>query len=216
MKRLSLKNAIIVLAILSLPLLVSCKTQPVSSPEPQIQEPAIPANFTTYTDESNLYRISYPPDWELALSKIEGLQQSTKELINSINSNVPVEKASIIFFAGLPKGAGYAPNVNIVVEPMPESVSTHDKMMEMEIRGIKAVVKDYHEYSRLKTTVGGREATILDWEGTYSQAGKIHTLQLLMLVGKTGWVVSCSPTEGEMSKWEADLNSVVRSLRILK
>jgi len=215
-KKSSLKNVIILFVFLLLPMVASCKPQTVTSPKPQIPEPAIPANFTTYTDESNLFRISYPPDWELALSKIEGLQQSAKDLINSINSNIPIEKASIIFYAGLPDKTGYMPNVNIVVEPLPDNVSTHDKMMEGEILGIKSVVKDYHEYSRLKTTINGREATILDWEGTYPQTGKGRTLQSFMLVGKMGWVVSCTPPQGEFSSWEADLNSVVRSLRILK
>ncbi len=221
MKRLSLKNAVIVLAILSLILLslqilVSCKSQPSSSSEAPASDLPIPADFTTYTGESNLYSISYPQDWELALSQIEGLEQSVKQLITSINSGLPLERTSIIFMAGLPEGRDYFPNVNIVVESLPGSISTQNVLVEAEIQGIKLVIKDYHESSRVKTTVGGKEATIIDWEGAFPQQGKSRILQMFMLVGKVGWCVTCTPPQGKFSSWEKDFNSVVRSLRILK
>ncbi len=176
----------------------------------------IPSHFTTYTDEAGLFSISYPPDWEPALWAIEDLEQATKDLIESIESNLPLEKVSGIFFAGVPTETGYMPNVNIVVESLPGVVLTHDRVVEAEIRGIKEIVQDYHEFSRIKTTIGGREATILDWEGTIPGLPKQHSLQLIMLVGKVAWLVSCTPPTGEFNKWEEDFDAIVRSLRILK
>ena len=183
---------------------------------PPSPEPAIPTHFTTYTDEAGLFSISYPPEWEPALSLIEGLEQAMKELISSIESDLPLERYSLIFFAGLPTEMGYEPSVNITVESLPGVILTHEMMVEAEIQGIKDFVQDYHEFSRVKTTIGGREATIVDWEGTYPQLGRFHNLQMFILVGKVAWVVTCTPPAGEFSKWEDDFHAIVRSLRILK
>ncbi len=182
----------------------------------RISEPLIPAHFTTYTDEANLFTISYPPDWELALSEIEGLTQFTKELIESIESGLPLERVSAIFFAGVPTETGYSPNVNIVVESLPGVRWTLDKVVEAQIRAVKDFVEDYHEFSRFKTTIGGREATIVDWEGTYPHLGRSRVLQMSTLVGKTVWIVTCTPDLGKFDECEDDLHAIVRSLRILK
>jgi hypothetical protein len=216
MRRLYFLVTVMLLIILSVPLVIGCKEQTTSVTEPSTPEPAIPAHFTTFTDESGLYSISYPPDWVLALSEIEGLEQAMKELITSIESDAAVEKTTVIFLAGLAIEMGYSPNVNILVESLPEAASTHDKMIEMEVNGIKYFLDDYHEFSRVKTTVGGREATILEWEGTYPQLGRQHQLQMFILVNKVGWVVTCTPPSGEFDEWEDDFQAVVRSLRIHK
>jgi hypothetical protein len=216
MKTASLKNSMVALVILFLSAITGCTSQTASSLTPPASDLLIPADFTTYTEESGLFSISYPQDWELALSQIEDLQQSIKDLVTSINSNIPIEKTSIIFMAGLPNEASYSPNVNITVESLPGNISTHSLLVNAEIRGIKMVVDDYHELSREKTTVSGKEATIIGWEGTFPQFGKGKVLQMFMLIGKVGWCVTCTPPDGEFSNWEKDFNSVVRSLRILK
>ncbi len=213
MKKLVILCTVILVVLLSIISVVGCQKQPEPTLPPA---PAIPAHFTTYTNEAGLFSISYPPDWEPALSLIEGYEQTVKDVITSIAADAPVERASIIFFAGLPIETGYWPNVNIVVESLPGIVWTHDNLVEAEVRGIKELLQDYHEFSRLKTTVGGREATIIESEGTFPGAEKTHYLQLYTLVGKTAWAVTCTTSPGEFNEWEEDLNAVLRSLRILK
>jgi len=200
--------SIVVLALMTV--VIACAKEEAPS------EPEIPARFTTYIDEAGLFSISYPPDWEPALSLIEDLEQVTKDLIKSIEADLPVERASFIFFAGVPIELGYEPSVNILVESVPGVILTHDEVVELEIQGIKQVVEDYHEFSRIRATVGGREATIVDWEGIYPELGRLHNLQLFTFVGKVAWVVTCAPPAGEFSKWEDDFYHIVRSLRILK
>jgi len=179
-----------------------------------LPEPEIPAHYTTYTDETGLFSISYPPDWETALFLIEDLDKATEELLTSIEKDLPLERTRMLFLAGLPTETGYEPNVNVVVESLPGISWTHDQVVEAEIQGIKDVIKDYHEFSRVKTTIGGREATILDWDGTVPLG--LRSLQAIILVGKVAWVVTCVPPAGEFSKWESDFHAIVRSLRILK
>jgi len=217
MKKLLILCSVILLVLLPMALVVGCQGEPAPAtptPTPTPAEPTIPAHFTTYTDEAGLFSISYPPDWEPALSLIEGLEEATKELLESIELDLPLERVSAIFFAGVPTEMGYAPNVNIVVESLPGVMWTHDKVVEAEIEGLKDVVDDYHEFSRIKTTISGREATIVEWEGTYPQLGRGHQLQMFMLVGKVAWIVTCTPPSGEFSKYEDDFHAIVRSLRI--
>lgn len=177
--------------------------------------PEIPLHYTTFTDEAGLFSISYPPDWELALSLISDIEVAVMDVITSIQSDISVKKARVIFLAGLPIEAGYVPSVNIVVESIP-GVGTNDRMVEAEVKGLKQIIPDYHEFSRVKTTVDGREATIFDWEGTYPQIGKGHVLQMMILVGKTAWIVTCTPPKGEFGKWKEYFQAIVKSLRIMK
>lgn len=186
------------------------------SPTPTPTEPAIPANYATYTDESKLFSISYPPEWDIAQYLIADMQEAAKDYFNSIASNLPIEKVSFLFLAGKKFGEGYMPNVGIVVEPVPQGVRTNDQLVEAELKGLSLVVKDRVQVSRIKTTVGGREATILDHEYTLPSMGRFHALQTVILTDKAAWVVTCTSIPEDFSKWEKDLQSIVRSLRILK
>jgi hypothetical protein len=182
-----------------------------------IAEPNIPSNYTTYTDEQGLFSISYPNDWEPMLSIMEEAMNNIKDIINSSNKDIPIEKATMIFVAGLlSEQDSYLPNVNIMIEPMPLLVRNHNQLIEAEVSGVKSTITDYNEISRTKTTVDGREATIIEWEGTYPQIGWTHPFQLFLLVGRNGWCITCTAPEGEVDKWESDFQSVARSLRILK
>ena len=176
----------------------------------------IPAHFTTYTDEANLFSISYPADWELALWAIEDVEQFAKELIESIESGLPLERASVIFIAGLHTEIGFSPNVNIGVESLPGVGWTLDEVVEASFQTVKDLLEDYREFSRVKTTIGGREAVIVEWAATAPSVGRLHVLMMTTLVGKTIWVVTCTPESGKFDQSEDDFYAIVRSLRILK
>ena len=179
-------------------------------------EPPIPAHFTTYTDGLGLFSISYPPEWELALEYMDETEQAAKDIISSIDSDLPVEKLSLLFMAGVHSQIGLFPSVNIVVEPCPLTIFTHDSMVKWETEGIEEFISDYYEFSRVKTTIDGRTATIFVCQGTFPDALTCRNMQTLLLVGRTVWVVTCTALPEEYSKWEDDFDAIVRSLRILK
>jgi len=87
-------------------------------------------------------------------------------------------------------------------------------MIEVEVQGAKKVMPDYREFSRVKTTVDGRETTIIDCEGTPPGQGKFHFLQMYTLVDKTVLVVTCTALIDDFADWENDFNIIVRSLRV--
>jgi len=179
-------------------------------------ETIVPAHFTTYTDELSLFSISYPPEWEPDPGTIEEAEQAAKDIISSITSDIPLEEASILFVARLPIMEGFMPNLNIVVEPLPGIMWTLDEVVAASIEGIKAVVSDYHEFSRVKTTIDNRTATIIEFQGNVAGFGTYRCVQMYLLVSETIWGVCCTALPDEYSEWEDDFDDIVRSLRILK
>ena len=183
----------------------------------RVSEPAIPVHFNTYTDELGLFSISYPPDWELALWAIEDLEQFTKELLKSIDQDASLEKHGVIFAAGVPMETGYySPNVNMIVTPLTAGGLTLDEEAEAATQYVKDIAKEYHEFSRVKTTVDGKEAVIVEYEADFLGLDRSHHLVMMMFAGRVGWTVTCTTTPDRFGEFEADLHAIVRSLRILK
>jgi len=197
--------------IIAIIVIVAIATHPPTSIEP---EPAIPADFITYTDELGLFSISYPPEWELGLEYTEEIEQFSNDIINSITSDIPVEETLLLFIAGLPIAGGYLPNVNIVVEPVHGIMWTHDQVVTAGIEGIKATGLDYYEFSRVKTTVDGRTATIIECRVNLAEFGTFHYMFMCCIVNRTVWTVTCTALPDEYIEWEDDFDAVVRSLRM--
>ncbi|MFO7995604.1 MAG: PsbP-related protein [Dehalococcoidia bacterium] len=182
-------------------------------PETVRPEPAIPAHFTTYTDESELFTISYPPEWEIDLEYMQELDHFSKEIIAAITSDIPLEEGRFVFLAAPPLEAV---NVNIVVEPIPAIMWTHDRVVTAAIESLKLVASDYHELSRVKTTVDNRPATIIECQATLPVLGAFHYVFMICIVNNTAWTVTCTALPDEHRYWESDFDAIVRSLRILK
>lgn len=186
---------------------------PTSAPAP---EPAIPANFTTYTDEAGLFQISYPPNWELALSRLESHEQQAKEYIEAIDNGIPVDDWKALFLAGFPINGATSPNVSILVEPLPDTRWTLNTTVDANIRGLRAVSTGFRLFDRTETTIDGRKAVILDYQAAVAEFGTYRYLTMVLIHGDYAWGVTCTTIPSEYPEWAEDLDAVVRSLRILK
>ena len=192
---------------------------PPSSVEPApLVELVIPAHFTTYTDEVGLFSISYPSDWELALSKIEGLTQDVEDYLKDIKSEGSLAGGKVVFFAGVPCETGHNPNVSVVVTPSGEGKWKLEDLVEAVVqRGLMKDAEEYNEFSQTKIVVEGREAIILDSQAKYPLIGELRALTMYLRGNKLVWAITCGvmPPQ-EFSDFESDLHAIVRSLRILK
>jgi hypothetical protein len=178
-------------------------------------EPEIPANYTTYTDESGLFSISYPSDWEITPPQMIRLVPNVKDSINRLQSGLPIEKFGIVFAAGRQSAGGFEPSVNIALEPVPAGISPLDQIVESYTQLRIETYPDYRELSRIKKTVDGREATILEGEGTIPEEQySMYIFQLLILTDKAIWVVTCGSVPEDSMKWQDDFNTIVSSLRM--
>ena len=197
------------------------ESQPEPEPAPS-SEPEIPAHYTTYTSEEDLFSISYPPDWEIYTSRFEDVEKAIAEVISDSDMNASMEnalqKASIIFLAGLPTEQGYDPNMNIVVEPVPLFYRTQDKMVEANITNMEKICPDYYMHSRTNTVVDGKEATIIESEATItSEKIKTFNINVTILSGKVCWYVTCGTTNlNAYEEYKDDFHHIIRSLRIYK
>ncbi len=186
---------------------------PAPTPAP---EPTIPSDFTTYTDEEQLFSISYPSEWELALSEIPDIEEATRDLFESTESDLPLEDVHIIFGARMPPEQGTQVAVTINVAPVPVGVSTLEQLAEAEARGIEALGLECEDFAQVATVVGAKKALIFDRECDVPGLGKSRGIQMSVIDGKTAWTTTCSTFPEEFPSVEETCNQVVRSLRILR
>ena len=191
---------------------------PAPAPAP---EPAIPSHYTTYTNEANIFSISYPPDWEVNLSLIEDVnfQEYMKQSLQSGTPEIVVEAMSsmMLFLAGIPTGkGGYSPNVNVGVVPLFGEESNLDDLIDEKIRASKELYTEYTVLLRIRTTVDRTEAVITESETYLTARGRGRHLTMHMLKYNVIWVVTCTSSPTEFTNYEDDFYHVVRSLRILK
>jgi hypothetical protein len=123
--------------------------------------------FSTYTDNTNLYSISYPQTWELANSMVT-LQNQITATISKINAGTPLTTGSVIFVAGLKADVGYYPNINISVDPAPTDLTNNDQAVQAEANGIKSLHPDYQEIARTKIIVNGKTVWLLELKATFT------------------------------------------------
>jgi hypothetical protein len=176
-------------------------------------EPAVPADYITYTSKPGLFSISYPPGWEVKQSSLLDMEQAAKDYIDDIAANLTLADVSVLFFASREAATGNL-TLNIVIEPVSPNVLTHDQLVEAELKGIRQVAEDYVQVSRTKTTVDGREATVIDHEYTLPNATRVHLLQMIILVDRVAWIVTCAAPPDEFAGHEPEFQSIVRTLRI--
>jgi hypothetical protein len=182
--------------------------------------PTVPPGFTTYTDESSLFSISYPHDWEPALYALGELEEAVSDVILGIESDVPIDELRYLFLGGLPDEEGLNPNVLILVEPLPIDTGNIDSVAEAEVRGIKGIVQDYREFSRTKTSIDGREAVIIDiqalWPGVGGTETLTRALQMYAIHGKNVWGIACTTDPDLFASYADTFHDVIRSFRILR
>ena len=201
---------------------IACGAKPTEAPPTQIQAPTPPPvttepekpNFTMYTDESGLFSISYPADWEQTTSEVP-IGQKAPEAINRLKSGLPIEEFSVIFMAEEPGDGEYAPYVNIGLEPVPPGVSTANQMVDSDLAAGRNNFADFQVLSRTKATVDGREAVIFDWKATVREDKyPLYSYQMYMLTDQAAWTVTCGTDPEIYTQWKNDFDTIVKSLRI--
>jgi hypothetical protein len=175
----------------------------------------IPSYYTTYTDESQLFSISYPYYWRTPLGNVAEFQEYMKKSAGNLKTGIPLQNTSLLFFAGVDTTRGYDPLIVVAVEPAAAGVLTQRQMIETELKRVKLEDPDFQVLSRVDTKVNGREATVLTWKEAGTRQGNLYVLEMLTLVDQNIWIVA-GVTADATSKWDVDFNTIVRSLQIHK
>lgn len=183
-------------------------------------ESLIPANFTTYTDEVNLFSISYPENWEPALSIIERIKQETNDYLKSIDEEDFDETNNVVFLGGIPLDNGYYnPNITIAIldaSLIDDNVKL-ENVVELLVSEYIKMSEEYRELSRTKTIIGGKQAIILDYEARLPNIPLAHYLVMYMFIDKYLWITTCSIGPPlNYYDFKDDIYAIVKSLKILK
>lgn len=190
-----------------------------------VEEVAIPAHYTTYTDEKELFSISYPSDWELLTWVMKEVEQYAKEELEeeAKEMGIPEEELEsyrFVFMAGRElEDMTYDPFAQLMVAPLlgEWEDATLDEVYEGEMIGIEYLYPDLRVFSETKTTINGREAILADSEYYEPELGaKVRCLDMVMIVGITEWYVICSTYSEDFSKWEQDFDYIIRSFKVLE
>ena len=181
-------------------------------------ESSIPTNFTTYTDEVNLFSISYPANWEPAFSKIERFKKDTDNYMESIGEEGSMEKNNIVFFGGLPLDSEfYNPNISILVEPLGDDNVKLEDIVELLVRENKSISEEYREFSRIKTIIDGRQAIIIDSEALWPNLPLIHSFVMIMCIDQFVWMTTCGVGPPlNFYDFKDDIYAILKSFKILK
>jgi len=176
-----------------------------------------PSDFVTFTDESDVFSISYPSHWELALSLMPEIEEITEDLIESKASGFPADKVGIVFFAGVPAPNAYLPSVNIVAESLPAGLSV-EEYQEGSVEAARGLLSGFKVLDVFQVLVGNTDGLIMHAEFDISsfatgEVGKIRNIALLVVDGMIGWVVTCTLDSTEDLE---TCDAVVRTFKILQ
>jgi hypothetical protein len=161
----------------------------------------VPATYTTYIDPNNLFKISYPPDWSINPTSIPNMEKASGDVSQYLKSSLP-SKAFAAFLLGA--HSPYSPY------SMRAGVSV--AFRSQDVQPIPPYGDDPVMY---KSTVGGREVTIVESSSLDPDAGIFRTLDMAIVSGKDTWDISCWSLPENYKNWEKDFMSILGSFRIL-
>ncbi|MDD4875819.1 MAG: hypothetical protein PHQ86_01615 [Dehalococcoidales bacterium] len=157
----------------------------------------IPSHFTTYTAESPFFSISYSQDWECLVTRMPEIKENTRNALESIQNNRPLESYSTIFVAGVSNEKIHSVIAAINVESLPSNNWSLEETVE-------------------DAMIDGRKAMTIDFEliPLNSSLKLRHMAAIMMMIGKNIWGISCSAKACEYYKYQNNFYSVIGSVRI--
>jgi hypothetical protein len=204
---------LMVISILFL-VLVGCTGTDATSSPAQETEWAVPPSYTSHTDNTGLFTISYPGNWE-AIPNPTGVDESEMEnLIEKINSG-NLDDAGPVFFWGFPSDNGFNPTCSLVVEPRGKSQRDIQQIMEDSISLMNDFWGGIQQISLEYEVIDGREIAVLEYLATISEV-EVHSLVLVTIDKDVIWTNGCVVRLASVEyRWfEIPLNKIVRSLEI--
>jgi hypothetical protein len=214
MNLLSVMSRVVGLLII-LATLQSCSSSVRSPSFPQAPTVVIPDDYTTFTDPSEIFSIRYPDDWSLDLS------ESANEFLDSSPLDVDFSSVSSVFSAGDETHGGYEPNVNIVLETVPDNYDA-DNYSEGGIKFIRETLSSGSIDRQQSVQLGNLHGQIVEWsydlrEVFPGESGRWHVVGIMAKrVGEDhGWSISCAFGDFAPAESRRTCELVISSFKLL-
>ncbi len=217
MRKLLVATLIIVAALATF----ACGGKPSPPTLEPLPTPTTPPGFVTFTDELKGFAILYPPEWDVIRSTMGNPNEAERELMQSLDADLPVEQITTGFFAGMPAGEGYSPSANVTIERLPSEVSSIE-YGEAGREMAAGLLEGYKVRSESSILIGDTEAHMLDSEVPFSSfgleggGGVLRNLQVMVTEGRVGWTVGCHMEAPASDEDLRTCEAVVRSFRLLR
>ena len=194
--------------------LLSTTTFKVSSPSLDISIEEIPSEFVTYTDDNNLFSISFPSYWTIDRSKLNEFKEESLEILRCMESDTPLEETKTVFFGGQPNTANeYLPSLQIVVGST-KGLSM-DKLAQDAIQMLEVFFEDFELFEKSNVVIGDNEAILFDYAYTVPEMGRVRLINVFTVAGATTWNVRCGTSEEYFETESQTIRNVVNSFRVL-
>jgi len=204
-----LRFSVFAFAIVLLLAACSDSSESTTTTEPQ----PVPSGWTTYSDETAGFSISYPGEWEI----------------------VQIDEVAVAELTGLDVGAvvrplaaglqladnQFSPNVNVGIEVLPAEINS-DEYAGLNTQAFESLLPNFTTSEQIKANVGGRDSVLLHGSFPVSDLvpgvdGYSWLVLLMTTEGSAGWSVGCTVLGSETSADAEDLetcNSVVRTFEL--
>ncbi len=194
--------------------LFSTTTNKLSSTSLDISIEEIPSNFVTYTDDSNLFSISFPSDWTVDKSKLNDFKEESLEVLKCMESDTTLEETKTVFFGGYPITVNeYLPSLQIVIGST--RGLTMEKLAEDAIQMLEVFFEDFELFEKSNVVIGEHEAIFFDYAYTVPEMGRVRLINVFTVVGATTWHARCGTSEEYFETESQAIRNVANSFRIL-
>lgn len=178
---------------------------------PTIPETPVPEHFSTYTSEG-LFSISYPPDWEPAMSVLEELEEAIKQWYKSVGQESQAREMQLAFYGEKITHEGYNPYVTVQMQP--RGFWALDAWIKADSQWCRDNLEKYVEYSTIRTVIGGKEAIISLWQDYDPDMGIWRYTTAFIAGEQLFWLVTCGCEDRDFDEYSDTFDDIVRSLRV--
>jgi hypothetical protein len=173
------------------------------------------SNYFAYTDPAKYFSISYPPDWEAFPDSMSFIPWS-KDLFKYYSAEAELKGSFFVFGAS---STDYTGDVNLVIQSLSEMKirgwDTLEDVVQGRILETRTRVDDFYEYSRDYILLGNNEGIAVMWGSTVSGVSA-RCIQVFTIADELVWKLTCNISLSKYDQGKADINAIIRSLRILK
>lgn len=175
----------------------------------QVNEPAIPEFFTTYTDKTGFFNISYPNNW---ISIETSAMKDTADIAQEIRDG-DLAKATTVFGSCLPPTNTPSVSINVnTTQGM--SNNLYYEMQKTAEQLQQVLLSQYQLISLYETIIGGRYAIVTECIADYTGNGSVHYVYLSTVNNQTLWTVSCGADISEFDIYVSDIYLIINSFRL--
>jgi hypothetical protein len=170
-----------------------------------------PTSFLKYSSEG-FFSISYPTDWSPTMSVVAEAEAKMKEYGKDVGFGSKVDEVQLVFLGKKITNDNSFAFVTVNVEP--NQSWPLETLVEGANQWSLENIKQYMEQSRIKTTIGGRNAIIQTYQGRDVDSYLMGYTVGYVASDKFLWTIICGSDVKDYESNQTTFEQIVRSLRV--